>query len=106
MLPSEWEKRLVDLNVTSLTQSDLAWADYVFVSAMIVQRDSARALIARCKEAGVKVVAGGPLFTMEHEKFPEVDHFVLNEAELTLPLFLADLAQGRAQPLYATAEYP
>jgi len=59
MLPSKWAKRLVDLNVTSLTQKDLAGADYVFVSAMIVQRDSARALIARCKQAGVKVVAGG-----------------------------------------------
>jgi radical SAM superfamily enzyme YgiQ (UPF0313 family) len=106
MLPSEWEKRLVDLNVTSLTQADLAWADYVFVSAMIVQRDSARALIARCKEAGVKVVAGGPLFTMEHDRFPEVDHFVLNEAELTLPPFLADLANGCAQHTYATTEFP
>jgi radical SAM superfamily enzyme YgiQ (UPF0313 family) len=106
MLPSEWEKRLVDLNVTSLTQEDLAWADYVFVSAMIVQRDSARALIARCKEAGVKVVAGGPLFTMEHERFPDVDHFVLNEAELTLPPFLADLSNGCAQEIYATTEFP
>jgi radical SAM superfamily enzyme YgiQ (UPF0313 family) len=106
MLPEEWEKRLVDLNVTTLTDRDLGWADYVFISAMIVQHDAARTLIARCKEAGVKVVAGGPLFTMEHEQFPEVDHFVLNEAELTLPLFLADLADGRAQPLYATAEYP
>ena len=106
MLPSEWEKRLVDLNVTSLTQADLAWADYVFVSAMIVQRDSARALIARCKEAGVKVVAGGPLFTMEHEQFPDVDHFVLNEAELTLPPFLADLANGCAQHIYTTTEFP
>ncbi len=106
MLPSEWEKRLVDLNVTNLTHDDLAWADYVFVSAMIVQRDSARALIAWCKEAGVKVVAGGPLFTMEHERFPDVDHFVLNEAELTLPPFLTDLANGRAQRIYTTAEYP
>ncbi|MEJ2149809.1 MAG: B12-binding domain-containing radical SAM protein [Chloroflexota bacterium] len=106
MLPPEWEKRLVDLNVTGLTQADLAWADYVFVSAMIVQRDSARALIARCKEAGVKVVAGGPLFTMEHDHFPEVDHFVLNEAELTLPPFLADLANGCAQPIYTTTEFP
>jgi radical SAM superfamily enzyme YgiQ (UPF0313 family) len=106
MLPAEWEKRLVDLNVTDLTPADLAWADYVFVSAMIVQRAAAQALIARCKAAGVKVVAGGPLFTMEHERFPDVDHFVLNEAELTLPPFLADLANGCARPLYTTTEYP
>ena len=112
MLPVEWEKRLVDLNVTNLTPKDLAWADYVFISAMIVQRDSARAVIARCKNFeskganGVKVVAGGPLFTMEHEQFPQVDHFVLNEAELTLPLFLEDLARGHAKPIYTTNEYP
>jgi len=106
MLPSDWEKRLVDVNVTGLTQEDLAWADYVFISAMIVQRDSARTLIARCKEAGVKVVAGGPLFTMEHEQFPSVDHFVLNEAELTLPLFLADLTNECAERVYATTEFP
>ena len=106
MLPSEWEKRLVDLNVTDLTRSDLTWADYVFISAMTIQRETADAVIARCKEAGVRVVAGGPLFTMEPDQFPEVDHFVLNEAELTLPPFLADLSNGCAQHIYATSEYP
>ena len=106
MLPTGWQKRLVDLNVSSLSQKDLAWADFVFVSGMVVQRDAARALISRCKEAGKKVVAGGPLFTIEHEQFPEVDHFVLNEAELTLPPFLADLAYGRPQRIYTTSEYP
>ena len=106
MLPATWEKRLVDLNVTGLSQKDLLWADYVFISAMIVQRDAARTVIARCKEAGVPVVAGGPLFTMEHEQFPEVDYFVLNEAELTLPPFLADLANGCAHRLYTTTEFP
>ena len=106
MLPSMWEKRLVDLNVTSLTDDNLAWADYVFVSAMIVQRESARAVIRRCKTAGVKVVAGGPLFTMEHEQFPDVDHFVLNEAEETLMPFLRDLEQGRAGRVYTSAEFP
>jgi radical SAM superfamily enzyme YgiQ (UPF0313 family) len=106
LLPETWEKRLVDLNVSNLTAKDLAWADYVFISAMIVQRDSARVLITRCKEAGVKVVAGGPLFTMEHENFPEVDHFVLNEAEVTLPAFLADLVAGCVQRLYTTTEFP
>ncbi len=106
MLPAEWKKRLVDLNVTNLTPKDLAWADYVFISAMIVQRDTARALITRCKEANAVVVAGGPLFTMEHDQFAEVDHFVLNEAELTLPPFLADLANGQAKHIYTTTEYP
>lgn len=105
MLPARWEKRLVDLNTTKLSQKDLAWADFVFISAMLVQSDAARTLITLCRKAGVKVVAGGPLFTMEHEQFPEVDHFVLNEAELTLPLFLADLENGRAQKIYTTSEY-
>ena len=54
MLPSEWEKRLLDLNVSHLTEEDLAWADAVFLSAMTVQRESAREIIQRCKTAGVK----------------------------------------------------
>lgn len=106
MLPAEWKKRLVDLNVADLTEEDLDWADYVFISAMIVQRESVRDVIERCKTAGVKVVAGGPLFTMEHEQFPDVDHFVLNEAEETLAPFLRDLEQGQAQRVYASAEFP
>jgi radical SAM superfamily enzyme YgiQ (UPF0313 family) len=106
MLPSEWEKRLVDLNVTDLTEEDLKWADYVFISAMIVQHESVKAIIKRCKTAGVKVVAGGPLFTMEHEQFPDVDYFVLNEAEETLAPFLRDLEQGKAHRVYTSAEFP
>ncbi len=106
MLPSKWEKRLADLNVVDLTEEDLAWADYVFISAMIVQRDSARAVIQRCKATGAKVVAGGPLFTMEHEQFPDVDHFVLNEAEETLAPFLRDLERGKAQRVYASTVFP
>ncbi len=106
MLPTGWQKRLVDLNVSILLQKDLDWADFVFVSGMVIQREAARAVITRCKKAGKKVVAGGPLFTIEHEQFPEVDHFVLNEAELTLPPFLADLAYGRPKRMYTTSEYP
>ena len=105
MLPQNWELRLIDLNVAKLTDRDLAWADYAFVSGMTVQRESARQIIGRCKEAGLMVAAGGPLFTMESEQFPEVDHFVLNEAELTLPPFLADLAQGVAQRSYTSEGY-
>ena len=64
MLPAEWNKRLVDVNVAELTKEHLAWADYDFISGMIVQRESARQIISRCKEADLTVVAGGPLFTM------------------------------------------
>jgi radical SAM superfamily enzyme YgiQ (UPF0313 family) len=105
MLPEEWSKRLIDMNVTKLTEKDLAWADLVFISGMVVQRDSARQTIARCKKAGLRVVAGGPLFTSEHDQFEEVDHFVLNEAELTLPSFLADLKKGFPRRVYETPEY-
>jgi len=45
------------------------------------------------------------LFTFEHEQFEEVDHFVLNEAELTLSPFLADLNQGCAKRVYKTSEF-
>lgn len=106
MLPEDWEKRLVDLNVTRLRDADLAWADLVFISGMIAQRESARVLIGRCKAAGKIVVAGGPLFTSAHTDFVGVDHFILNEAELTLPPFLRDLEEGQAKPLYTAAGYP
>ncbi|MCH7588872.1 MAG: DUF4070 domain-containing protein [Chloroflexi bacterium] len=105
MLPDKWEKRLVDLNVNQLTDMDLEWADYVFLSAMSVQEASVREIIVRCRKAGVSVVAGGPLFTNEPEKFEDVDHLVLNEAEITLPQFLVDLERGRLQPVYKTSEY-
>ena len=51
MLPAEWEKRLIDMNTDTVRDSDLKWADYVFVGGMAVQRQSAKDLIARCKEA-------------------------------------------------------
>lgn len=105
MLPREWTLRLVDTNVRGLTAKDLAWADCAFVSAMVVQRESARRIVTRCKEAGLLVVAGGPLFSSEHEQFETVDHFVLNEAELTLPPFLDDLALGRPKRIYSSAEF-
>jgi radical SAM superfamily enzyme YgiQ (UPF0313 family) len=106
MLPADWEKRLVDLNVGPLKDKDLAWADYAFISAMVIQKKSTNEVIARCKAAGLKVVAGGPLFTAEHELFPDVDHFVLNEAEMTLEPFLRDLDQGQARRIYTSSEFP
>jgi radical SAM superfamily enzyme YgiQ (UPF0313 family) len=106
MLPGDWDLRLVDLAVRPLMDEDLAWADYAFISAMAIQCESAIDVVARCNAAGVKTVAGGPLFTHAYEDFTDVDHFVLNEAELTLPPFLNDLACGEPKRLYASTEYP
>jgi len=106
LLPKEWNRRLIDLNVTKLREKDLRWADLVFLSAMNVQEVSVREIIATCRAAGVKVVAGGSLFTKEYERFEGVDHFILNEAEITLPEFIRDLEAGTAKPLYQTDRFP
>lgn len=105
LLPQDWEVRLIDLNVKRVKPEEVAWADYAMVSAMTVQRESARKIIALCKEAGTKVIAGGPLFSSEHDDFPDVSHFILGEAEVTLPPFLADLVQGNAKHVYQSGEF-
>jgi len=105
MLPDAFQKRLVDVNVEDLTDEALSWADMAFIGGMAVQRNSARQIIARCKAAGLKIVAGGPLFTSEYDQFEDVDHFMLNEAELTLPAFLADLEKGCAKHVYETTGF-
>jgi len=100
MLPERWEKRLVDMNVSPLRDKDLKWADLVFISAMSIQEESVRKVIARCKREGVKTVAGGPLFTIGYERFEDVDHLILGEAEVTIPPFLRDLKDGDAGHIY------
>ncbi len=101
LLPSSWELKLVDLNIEALRDRDIDWADYVFLSAMAVQRPSAEQVIKRARKMGKPVVAGGPLFTMHFEDFTEtVDHLVLGEAEVNLQEFLKDLEEGRAKKIY------
>lgn len=106
MLPKEWNKKLIDMKVTKLNDKDLLWADYVFIGAMNVHLYSFREIVRRCNKLGVKVVAGGPLATTQYKDLLGVDHFVLNEAEITLPRFLEDLKNGNPKPVYSSDEFP
>jgi radical SAM superfamily enzyme YgiQ (UPF0313 family) len=100
LLPKGWNKKVTDLNVSHLKDSDIMWADYVFISAISVQLESVRQIIEQCKKLNTKMVGGGPLFTEEFENFTEIDHLILNEGEITLPLFLEDLENGCPKKIY------
>jgi radical SAM superfamily enzyme YgiQ (UPF0313 family) len=106
LLPSAWERKLVDLNVQSLKTSDIDWADMVFATAMLVQKDSLKQVVQRCKSRGKRVVLGGPYVTTTIEDLPDADHIFLGEAETTLPQFIEDLARGEAKRSYQAAERP
>ena len=95
----------MDLNVERLTDENLQWADMAFIGGMAIQRTSAKHSIARCNALGLKVVAGGPLFTSEPEAFEEVDHLVLDEAEITLPAFVSDVLKGQAKHTYRASGF-
>ena len=106
MLPDSWELKLIDMNVSPLKDEDIRWADYVFLTGMNIHKTSFKQVVKRCNELGVPVVAGGPMVTTDHREFLGVDHFILNEAEITLPLFLQDLQQGKPKHIYASNEFP
>ncbi len=107
MLPENWEIRLVDLNIERLSDKDLEWADYVMISAMAVQKKSVLEILERCRYKAIKIIAGGPLFSSTPEAFQDqVDHLILDEAELTLPPFLADLKRGNPKKVYDSSVYP
>jgi radical SAM superfamily enzyme YgiQ (UPF0313 family) len=106
MLPRSFEKKLIDMNTVPLHDRDIKWADYVFITGMVIQRNSVDQIIERCKRLNVKIVAGGPLFTAFPEAYLNIDHLVLKEAEITLPAFLNDLEKGCPEPFYTTREKP
>ena len=106
MLPADWELKLVDLNVEPLRDSHLRWADYVFISAMIIHKASVHQIVARCRALAKPVVGGGPLFTTGHEEFPDVQHFVLGEAEELIPKLVADMQAGTVRHQYQALARP
>ena len=106
MLPKEWERRLVDMNVRVLQPADIEWADMVFISAMLAQRDSLRQVLQICKAQNKRIVVGGPYISTSSSECPEADHIFVGEAEMTIPEFVRDLAAGTTRRMYEAAERP
>jgi radical SAM superfamily enzyme YgiQ (UPF0313 family) len=106
MLPDTWETRLVDLNVRPLKDADLEWADIVLASAMIVQQQSLREVIDRCKAMQRRIAVGGPFVSTGAEHVDDADFLFKGEAENTLPQFLSDFELGQPQHLYQSDAKP
>lgn len=106
LLPADWQVKLVDQNVNRLTDDDLRWADYVMLSAMIVHKTSVSGIVNRCRSLGTPIIAGGPLFTTGHAAFPDIDHFVLGEAEEIMPQVIEDMCRGTVRHTYAASTRP
>lgn len=106
MLPENYDVKLIDMNVSKLTEKDILAADLVFTSTMLVQKRSHEKVVAMCNRLNRPVVAGGPFPTSSYKQIAGIDHFVLNEAEITLPQFLKDYEAGIAKHVYESDDKP
>ncbi len=106
LIPSDYEIKLVNLNIEHLKERDLENTDLVFISAMAVQKESFDELVKLSHKHGKTVVAGGPYPSISYETIEGVDHFVLDEAEITLPDFFRDLENGHPGKVYRSDKKP
>lgn len=105
LFPKEWEVRLVDMNIEALAETDLRWADLVFLSAMVAQKRSLFDAIGRACDAQCTIVVGGPYPTSYRDEIEKnvpglVHHYFFGEAEQTFPLFVEDLKRGKEKKVY------
>jgi len=105
--------RVVDMNVETLTDAHLAWADVVMTSTMIVQQESLYDVVRRCNKKGIPIAAGGPHPTSYYHDIKRelgtqhrIDHYLFGEVEATFAGFLDDLARGEAREVYSEPNRP
>jgi radical SAM superfamily enzyme YgiQ (UPF0313 family) len=106
MFPREWELKLIDLNVSRLSDADIAGADFVLISAMLVHAESVRRIVDRCGHHRTPVIGGGPLFTTGRERFPEVEHVVIGKSEDVVPALVEDMKAGKVKGTYSAPKRP
>lgn len=108
ILPQEWEFKLVDCNVREVTSTEWEWADLVILSAMIVQKEDFNAQIQIAKQYGKPVAVGGPYPTAlpQEAEASGADYLILDEGEITLPMFVEALERGETSGKFRTDEKP
>ncbi len=106
LLPRDWSYRLVDQNTRELVDEDIAWADFVLVSAMVIHREEVVRLAERCHALARPLIGGGPLFHAETDTPLGVDHVVVGEAEEVAADLVADMRRGHVQARYEATRYP
>ena len=103
LLPSDWQLTLVDRNIEDWDDSMLDQADVVLTGGMMAQQLDCLDLIRKARQRGKRVVVGGPDATSSPHLYGDADHLVLGEGEVTIPMFLSDLAAGTPKKLYQDA---
>lgn len=108
ILPQEWEFKLVDRNIRAVTEIEWQWADIVIFSAMIVQKYDLIDQIKEAKQRGKLVAVGGPYATSvpNEPKNAGADFLVLDEGEITLPMFVEALEKGETKGVIRATEKP
>jgi radical SAM superfamily enzyme YgiQ (UPF0313 family) len=106
LLPSHWNKRLVDMNVQPLKEADLKWADVALLSGMLIHKDDLLSIMQRCRARGLRTVIGGPITTSPEILTQYADHVVIGEAEDLIAELAQDLERGQAKPVYRAAKMP
>ncbi len=97
ILPQTWNFKLVDRNIRAISEAEWDWADLVILSAMIVQKADLLEQVRQAKQRGKRVAVGGPYPTALPEEAAEAgaDYLILDEGEITLPLFVEAVEQGQ-----------
>ena len=108
LLPQEWNYRLKDRNIESVTEEDWEWADMVMFSGMIAQKEDYMSQIKEAKRRGKPVVVGGPYATSLPNDMLNAgaDFLVLDEGEYTISLFVDALKRGEKSGIFRSKDKP
>jgi len=108
LLPSDFDVRLVDLNVRPPREADWDWADVVMLSGMLVQREGLHELLREAKRRNKTTVVGGPYASSCPEDVSSAgcDFLMVGEVETTMGRLVDALREGRKAGAFPCKEKP